>query len=178
LEEDTIVVFTSDHGNCLGSHEEVSKNNPYEESMRVPFIIRWTGTIRPRRDDLLLSTPDIHPTLLDLMGFREKTSGGVEGSSRASLLLSGEGERPSSQLYLWIPYGRPDLGRRGVRTHRYTLSVEKETGGEVTTTLFDNVEDPYQLENVADSRPEVVEELVENELKPWLRRAGDPWLVE
>jgi arylsulfatase A-like enzyme len=68
LDEDTIVVFTSDHGNCLGSHEQMTKNVHYEESMRVPFIIRWTGTLAPRTDDLLLSTPDIHPTLLELMG--------------------------------------------------------------------------------------------------------------
>jgi arylsulfatase A-like enzyme len=176
LEEDTIVVFTSDHGNCLGSHEEVSKNNPYEESMRVPFMIRWTGTIEPRRDDLLLATPDIHPTLLELMGMGVAVTPEVEGTSRATLLLKGEGERPTSQLYIWIPYGEPALGRRGVRTHRFTLSIQKWEDGTDTTTLYDNVEDPYQLEDVADMRPEVVRELVETELKPWLRRTGDPWL--
>ncbi|MGD2122637.1 MAG: sulfatase, partial [Gemmatimonadota bacterium] len=121
LEEDTIVVFTSDHGNCLGSHDEVSKNVHYEESMRVPFIIRWTGTIEPRQDDLLLSSPDIHPTLLELMGLAEELPPEVEGRSRASILLRGDGERPTSQLYLWVPYGEPALGRRGVRTHRHTL---------------------------------------------------------
>jgi len=176
LEEDTIVVFTSDHGNCLGSHEEVSKNVHYEESMRVPFIIRWTGTIEPRMDDLLLSTPDIHPTLLTLMGMAEGIPEEVEGSSLASLILTGDGERPTSQLYIWVPYGAPELGRRGVRTHRYTLSIHKRAGGMVTTTLFDNMEDPYQLADVADTLPVVVQELVKTELEPWLRKTGDPWL--
>lgn len=178
LEEDTIVVFTSDHGNCLGSHEEVSKNVHYEESMRVPFIIRWTGTIEPRHDDLLVSTPDIYPTLLELMGMESQIPEEVQGSSRAPLLLTGEGERPTSQLYIWVPYGQPALGRRGVRTHRYTLSIGKTAEGITSTVLHDNVQDPYQLENIAEERPEVVQRLVEEELNPWLRKTGDPWLGE
>ena len=176
LEEETIVVFTSDHGNCLGSHEQVSKNIHYEESMRVPFIIRWTGTIQPRMDDLLLSTPDIYPTLLELMGQGEKIPPQVQGTSHAPILLHGVGERPTSQLYLWIPYGEPALGRRGVRTHRYTLSIEKTEEGIVETILHDNVADPYQLENIAARRPDLVAELVERELNPWLRKTEDPWL--
>jgi arylsulfatase A-like enzyme len=176
LDEDTIVVFTSDHGNCLGSHEEVSKNNPYEESMRVPFIIRWTGTIEPRMDDLLLSTPDIYPTLLELMGLEGDVPEEVEGSSRASLLLTGDGNRPTSQLYIWVPYGKPSLGRRGVRTHRHTLSMEKTAEGPTQIVLFDNSQDPFQLENIAQKEPEVVEELMRTELEPWLERTRDPWL--
>ncbi len=176
LEENTIVVFTSDHGNCLGSHEEMTKNVHYEESMRVPFIIRWSGTLQPARDDLLLSTPDIHPTLLELMGLKEEIPEEVEGTSRAPLLLGGGGPRPSSQLYIWVPYGEPALGRRGVRTHRYTLSVEKFAGGDVTYTLHDNVQDPYQMVNLAEERPDLVQDLMDTELRPWLERTGDPWL--
>ena len=58
LEKNTIVLFSSDHGNCLGIHDQISKNNHYEESMRIPFIIRWPGKINPRQDKLLISTPD------------------------------------------------------------------------------------------------------------------------
>ena len=46
LEEDTIVVFTSDHGNCLGIHNQIAKNNRYEESMRVPFLIRYPECVQ------------------------------------------------------------------------------------------------------------------------------------
>ncbi|MGW8267059.1 MAG: sulfatase family protein [Longimicrobiales bacterium] len=176
LDEDTIAVFTSDHGNCLGSHEEVSKNVHYEESMRVPFLIRWPGKIEPRQDDLLLSTPDIFPTLLELMGLESQIPGEVEGTSRASILLDGTGDRPTSQLYLWVPYGEPGLGRRGVRTHRYTLSIEKTEDGVKEVILHDNLADPFQLENIADRRPDVVRHLIEAELDPWLERTGDPWL--
>jgi arylsulfatase A-like enzyme len=154
----------------------VSKNNPSEESMRVPFLLRWTGTIEPRSDDLLLSTPDIFPTLLELMGLAARIPAEVEGTSRASILRDGAGERPTSQLYLWIPYGELALGRRGVRTHRYTLSIEKTADGPEVQTLFDNVEDPFQLVNIAGARPDVVEELVRTEPVPWLEKTRDPWL--
>jgi N-acetylglucosamine-6-sulfatase len=176
LDEDTIVVFTSDHGNCLGSHDEVSKNNHYEESMRVPFMIRWKGTIEPRHDDLLLSTPDIHPTLLELAGLGTVVPSEVEGVSRASILLDGSGERPTSQLFIRIPYGEPALGWRGVRTLRYTLAIQKRPEGEPEVILHDNIEDPYQLQNIAGERPDIVEKLVREELDPWLETTSDPWL--
>jgi len=175
IEEDTLVVFTSDHGNCLGCHDQVSKNVHYEESMRVPFLIRQPGKIEPRTDDLLLSTPDIYPTLLDLMGFGEHVPESVQGVSHAPLFQAGKGERPSSQLYLWAPHGRPALGRRGVRTHRYTMVVTRKKGSAETVVLHDNVEDPYQMKNIAGERPEIVEHLTRTELNPRLKKTCDPW---
>jgi N-acetylglucosamine-6-sulfatase len=177
LTEETIVVFTSDHGNCLGAHEEVSKNVHYEESMRVPFLIRWSGRIRPRRDDLLLSTPDICPTLLGLLGHMDDAPAGVQGNDHTSLLLEERGSRPSSQLYMWIPYGGAAWGRRGVRTHRHTLVVSKAEGVPTSVVLHDNANDPYQLRNIAPERPDVVRGLVDTELNPWLERTSDPWLA-
>ena len=175
LERDTIVVFTSDHGNCLGSHEQATKNVHYEESMRVPFLIRWPSKIRPRRDPLLLSTPDICPTLLDLLGFAPDIPEGIQGVSHAGLFLTERGQRPTSQLYMWVPVGQPAWGRRGVRTDRYTLMINKIPGESVESTLHDNQSDPYQLTNIADARPEIVKQLTD-ELEEWLRKNHDPWL--
>lgn len=175
LEEDTIVVFTSDHGNCLGCHDQVTKNVHYEESMRVPFIIRWNGTLKPRTDDLLISTPDIYPTLLDLMGFGPEIPEEVEGVSHAYLCLTGRGRRPASQLYMWVPYGEPALGRRGVRTHRYTLMISSNREGETEQVLHDNVNDPYQLRNIAGESRSIVQDLIESELDYWLGLTDDPW---
>jgi len=176
LAENTIVVFTSDHGNCLGSHDEPTKNVHYDESMIVPFLIRWPGKIAPRRDDLLLSTVDIYPTLLDLMGFADDIPEVVRGTSHAKLFRTGQGPRPSSALYMWIPAGQPEWGRRGVRTHRYTLMINKSPKQPVRHVLHDNQNDPFQLKNIAERQPQVVERLVREELTPWLRRAEDPWL--
>lgn len=176
LEDDTIVLFTSDHGNCLGIHGMISKNNHYEESMRVPFLLRWPGKIRPRRDDLLLSSPDIFPTLLDLMGFAESIPQDVEGRSFADLILNGRGPHPASQLYLWMPYGKPAWGRRGVRTRDFTLMFSRLPDEPDEMILHDNREDPFQLENAAEVRGDIVQQLREGELIPWLKRTKDPWL--
>jgi len=137
--------------------------------------MRWPGNIKARHDNLLLSSPDICPTLLDLMGFARDIPREVEGVSHASLFLTGKGERPTSQLYIWVPVGEPAWGRRGVRTHRYTLMVNKMPDEPVEYVLRDNVNDPYQLKNVADAKPEMVRELTK-ELERWLGKHNDPWL--
>jgi len=117
----------------------------------------------------------VFPTVLDLMGFADDIPKAVEGMSRASLFLGGEGERPTSQLYIWVPPGEPSWGRRGVRTYRYTLMISKMPDAPIETVLHDNLEDPHQLENIAADHPDIVARLVEEELNPWLERTGDPW---
>jgi len=176
LDEDTIVLFTSDHGNCLGAHGQITKNNHYEESMRVPFLVRWPGRIAPRRDDLLVSVPDVYPTLLDMMGLADAVPASVQGTSHARLFLERRGERPRSQLYLKMPSRDPSQGFRGVRTHRYKLVIEHRNEGEPRIVLHDLERDPYELENIAEREPRTVKTLVKTELAPWLRRIGDPWL--
>ncbi len=187
LTDDTIVLFTSDHGDCLGLHGEMAKNQPYEESVRVPFLLRWPGRVEARHDDLLISVPDLYPTLLGLMGFGEHTPESVEGRDLSSVVLTGEGPRPSSQLYLRVPHDHPEAGWRGVRTARYTLVIERspadgrgvvDSGTEEVLRLYDNHADPFQLVNLAAEKPELVERLREEELEPWLARTGDPWGAE
>lgn len=176
LKEDTIVVFTSDHGDCLGTHGQVSKNNPFEESMRVPLIVRWPGKIKAESDDLLLSTPDLYPTLLDLMGFGDEVPQSVHGDSHAGILLGKGGERPSSQLYLRMASNQPDRGARGVRTSRYKLILETRESDSLKQTLYDLKVDPYELKNIAENNPKIVADLVASELKPWLQKTEDPWI--
>ena len=173
LDKDTIVVFTSDHGNCLGCNGQMTKNVHYEESMRIPFMIRFPGRIAPRTDDLLLSTPDIYPTLLDLMGLKSHIPQDVQGISRAPLFLTGKGARPDCQLYIWVPPGKPHLGRRGVRTHRYTFMITKAEQKEPLRLLHDNVKDPYQLKNIAAEQPKIAAQL-EKKLEKLLRAHNDP----
>jgi arylsulfatase A-like enzyme len=159
LAEDTIVLFFSDHGNCLGVHGEGTKNNPYEESMRVPFLIRWPGQIPARQDDLLLSTVDLCPTLLDLMGLGGAIPSSVQGTSYASLLRGGEEARPADQLYMWMPADQPTMGRRGLRTERYTYVENRVPGQPASRELYDRIEDPYQMVELSGRQPDLVREL-------------------
>ncbi len=175
LDKDTIVVFTSDHGNCLGIHDQISKSNHYEESMRVPFIIRWPGKIKPRKDDLLYSIPDFYPTIIEMLGFENDIPSSVQGTSHAQLFLTGKGKRPASQLYLGISVDKEAWGKRGLRTLRYTMMIEKVEGQAPTQTLFDNVKDPYQLTNIASTRSDIIAKLT-TELEKKLQENNDPWL--
>ena len=178
LTENTIVLFTADHGNNLGSHNVPTKNVHHDESMIVPFMIRWPDHIASRQDDLLISTPDIYPTLMGLMGLEKEVPATVQGVSHENLFLTGEGDRPESALYMWTRAEDTAAGRRGVRTHRYTLMIEKKEGQPLSYTLHDNDNDPFQLENIAESQPDVVERLIREELVPWLEKNEDPWLQD
>ncbi len=176
LKKNTIVVFTSDHGDCIGLHGKVSKNNHYELSMRVPMIVRWPGKIEARHDDLLLSTPDLYPTLLSLMGQSSKVPKAVEGRDHSEVFESGKGERPDAQLYMWSAHDNPVEGRRGIRNHRYTLVIDRDRSGNELVTLRDRSVDPYQMKNFAKEQPALVKQLRSKVLEPLLKRIDDPWL--
>jgi arylsulfatase A-like enzyme len=178
LKENTIVIFTSDHGNCLGRHKEITKNNPYEESIRVPFFIRWPAKIKPRSDDLLITTPDLYPTLLGLAGCDQAIPKQIEGRNFAPLLLTGQGERPAFQPYYYIPTDK-EKGRndRGIRTLTHTLAINLQNPKE-PVLLFDNAADPFQMHNLAAEKPELAATLLRQHLIPWLQKTQDPWLAE
>ncbi len=156
----------------MGSHGRLGKGVWYEESMGIPFIVRWPGVIRPRRDDLLLGAPDIMPTLLGLMGLSAWIPEHVQGLDLSRTLRDGVGPRPGS-----VPYIEPGVRKvraRGLRTHRYTYVRRHRVRGGVDVMLFDNREDPFQIRDVAPDNRSVVEEMHE-ELLAWLTRIGDPW---
>jgi len=174
LTDDTIVVFTSDHGDMMGSHGLMGKDVWYDESLLVPFMIRWPGRIPEGTDDLLFGTPDIMPTLLGLMGLVDSVPAGVEGVDYSRALIGEPCERPTSAFYFFSAPQFPDQpDRRGVRTDRYTFVVTRHAQGD-EFILHDNETDPYQLENVAGREPGVVRALTE-ELNEWLRKTNDPW---
>jgi arylsulfatase A-like enzyme len=175
LRDNTLVVFFSDHGCCLGAHGEVSKNNYYEESMRIPMMLRLPGVVQAGMDDMLMSLPDLYPTMLGLLGLEGKIPATVEGSDLSRRMRTGKGDGPASQLYMYMPYGANAFGKRGVRTAQYTLSVERRDKKPLQYVLFDRKADPHQLNNIAPANMALVQDLVERELQPWLERTGDPW---
>ncbi|AIJ07603.1 MULTISPECIES: sulfatase family protein [Edwardsiella] len=175
LAENTLVVFFSDHGCCLGANGQPTKNVPYEEAMRIPMMFRLPGKIAPGSDDALMSAPDIYPTILGLMGLEQWIPGTVEGSNLAARITHGKGETASSQLYLFVPYGEPSFGRRGVRTASHTLVIDRQDGQPLKYTLYDNVNDPYQMKNIASGNDALIKKITDEELIPWLEKTGDSW---
>ena len=166
--ENTIVVYTSDHGEMLGSHGLMSKNVPYEEATAIPFVMRYPQKISHRIEPLFLSAVDIMPTILDLSEI--SIPNGVAGKSYAELLVSGEGESPMTALFT-------QMKRKGVRTRKYLFSVSyknEEEYGE--TMLFDIEEDPYQMKNLnLTNIPKNELVYLLTELGKWLKKSNDPW---
>jgi uncharacterized sulfatase len=181
LDKNTIVVFTSDHGNNVGCHNQVTKNNHYDESLIVPFLIRYPGQIKAgATDDLLLSVPDLYPTLLGLLGRSDVVPKDRDGVDFSKTLCGKTGPaRPTSAFYA---KGQFDIntGQRGVRTQRYTLMIAKNKKTRVIdkVILHDNKLDPYQLKNIACQKPDLVKTLIETELHPWQKKAADPWKID
>jgi arylsulfatase A-like enzyme len=175
LADDTVVVFSADHGEMLGSHGRMGKVAWYDESLLMPFIVRWPGRIAPRSDDLLLGVPDVMPTLLGLAGFADHIPGDVEGTDYSRALLGEDMARPTSALYLNTTPRNAAAGARGLRTHRYTFVIERTKDGGERVHLYDNEADPYQMTDIAGREPEVEKRLAK-ELDEWLRRTNDPWL--
>ncbi len=176
LDKNTIVVFTSDHGEMMGSHGYMQKVVWYDESLRVPFIVRWPEEIKPGIDSLHMGTPDVLPTFLDLMGLPDQIPDDVEGENYADIFRGESSERPEFALYLSPSYERALSGRRGLRTNRYTFVMNRNNAGETTAYyLYDNKNDPYQLKNIAGEKPELLNEF-EDKLLNRLVSINDPWI--
>ena len=152
IAEDTILVYTSDHGDMLGSHGHVRKERPWEESARIPFMIRWPRKIPAGvTRDTLLSLVDFMPSMLSLCDL--PIPEGVEGIDLSDAMLGKTIDEPQS-VFLGVPlHGSEGFNFgirewRGVRTHRHTYARHYDGTGWL---LYDNDNDPYQLNNLIDN---------------------------
>ena len=175
LAENTIVVFTADHGDMLKSQNQIHKQRPWDESIRVPFLIRYPAKLGHAGKNLngMFETADIMPTLLGLSGL--SIPGSVEGKDFSKYLL-GQGTDPSGGAAVvasYQPIADWSTEYRGVRTPRYTYA--KKLDG--PWLLFDNEKDPYQLTNLI-GKPEAAEiqKQLDAELAQRLKERGDQFL--
>lgn len=177
LTEDTIVVFTSDHGDMMGSHRMGSKQMPFEESIRVPFLLRYPRAVEEGRvSDALFSPIDIMPTLLSLAGIAIPQ--GLDGLDfKQAILGIRHDQREALLLMKMLPGGTPLFANnvrewRGVRTKQHTYARLLDTG---PWLLFDNQADPLQLNNrVHDESMRGLCASMEQQMALLLKDAGDP----
>jgi len=174
IEDNTVVCFTTDHGDMLGSHGFYKKNRPLDEASHVPLIIRYPRAIQKKEIDSLVSSADIMPTLLSLCG--APIPGGVQGIDLTGLIDGSGGGHPQNSVYMegWIgkttedERGPPDW--RAVRKDEYMLTIN--VGDGTTRYLFDMGADPYQMNNLAGQGLPLEEEL-RNLLYWWKSGLGD-----
>jgi arylsulfatase A-like enzyme len=172
--ENTIIFFTSDHGDMVGSHNKIQKRLPFDESVRIPGIMSWPGVIPAgQTSDMIFNQPDFMPTLLGLCGIDAPDS--VQGYDLSSTIL-GRSEEEQECGYLQI-FGKCDWqevpdGWRGVRTKRYTYCRFREK----PWMLFDRQTDPWELHNRIDdlSYTGVLEEM-DTMVTREMERTGDSW---
>ena len=172
---DTILVFTSDHGEMMGSHGQrpCGKQRPWDESVRVPFLLRYPSAHGQsgRKVTTPLNTPDILPTLLGLAGVSIPKS--VEGEDLSALVRGQQADRDRPALIMNVsPFADYYDGKeyRGVRTARHTY-VRSLAG---PWLLYDNQTDPRQMSNlVGKPRHADLQKRMEALLAAELKRIGD-----
>ena len=172
LKENTLVVFTADHGDMHYSHNQTGKGDPEEESMRVPLFMRLPGTTAAGHvSEIPIGGVDVMPTVLDLCGLPiPKSCAGVsKADSARGLPMPGVDS-------IYCVHRKP---WRAVVTDRYKLilrdSLAPLTPASVTD-LYDLQDDPYELANLKDdpSKAAIKQQLFDRILQ-WMADTGDPY---
>ena len=168
LSKNTIVVFTSDHGEMMGAHGRLPfrKQLAWAESAHIPFLIRLPGMDKDHSAAISspLTTPDILPSLLGLCGI--KIPGSIEGTDLSAIIKAPSNQKDRAALFMSVcPFdvNYPDKEYRAIRTTRYTYARTPEG----PFMLFDHLQDPWQMNNLAD-KPEASE--IQQELDNQLNR--------
>ena len=174
--DNTIIVFSSDHGEMLGSHGKTGKNVFEQEAVSIPFVVHYPKKVKAGITDLMIGVTDVLPTVVSMAGLKDQIPQNVQGQDFSELIYNPKSKKlkkPESVLLL--------LGQaRGVQDKRYTLCVEEDTTkSKLTETyLYDNVADPYQQKRISfEEKPEVVKRLLAD-LGKKLKYSNDPWYLE
>ena len=159
LDQETLVIYTGDHGYMLGQHGRFEKHCCYEPSIRAPLIMRYSGKIKPGSSTpALVEFIDIAPTVLDYCAV--KVPSAVQGRSLAPV-LAGKTDRHRQEVF--IEYSENE--EAAIRTENWKLVYitgkrERQDGYTTghplpgrTIRLFDIKNDPDEMTNVAE-RPE------------------------
>ncbi len=181
--DNTIIVFTADHGDLLGSHGAYKKQQPYEESIRVPMLFRIPEglglNIRAAKKKAIINSEDIMPTLLGLCNATIPTT--VEGINYRPYMEGKEKEHLGNAALITCvqPFGQWNRVQhggkeyRGLRTQRYTYT--RDLNG--PWLLFDNKKDPFQLNNlIGNADYATVQADLDQQLSKRLKAHGDEFL--
>jgi arylsulfatase A-like enzyme len=147
LRDNTIVIYTSDQGFFLGDHGMYDKRFMYEESIKMPFLVRWPGVIKPGSvENALAINPDFAPTFMDAAGLAVPED--MQGRSLVPLL---KGERPADWRTSFYYRYYHDPGDHNTRAH-YGMRTETQKliyyWKKNQWELFDLRNDPDELHNI------------------------------
>ena len=174
LAENTIVLFSSDHGDMLGSQGLRLKRKPWEESIRVPGVLRWPGKVKAGAvSDLIFTHADFAPTLLGMSGLAPHRD--MQGADLSRQIAGGSARGPDSAFFqIFGPFqgDGTENAWRGLRTptHMYARFAAKPW------VLYDLEKDPFEQRNLAGERSAAsLEKEMDTRLREWMKRTGDDW---
>ncbi|OGS22285.1 MAG: hypothetical protein A2252_06910 [Elusimicrobia bacterium RIFOXYA2_FULL_39_19] len=173
LKENTQVVFTTDHGDMVGAHAGIFDKGPfmYEETYRIPMIMRWPGRIKEGQvSDKLVSLLDLAPTFLAIAGIKSKTTEKMDGKNLLPLVTSKKTKWRDSVVA--ESHGHHALlSQRMIRWNKYKYVFSPYT----TDELYDLKKDPYELTNLVQNKK--YRNLIRNmkkKLSLWMNETKDP----
>jgi arylsulfatase A-like enzyme len=174
LEENTLVLFTSDHGDMLGSHGMRRKRKPHDESARVPGIMRWPARIPKGREvETLFSHVDMAPTLLSLAGLKVPKE--MQGADLSRVAMGETTAGPEAVLLqIFVPFNPDQISTpwRGIVTATHTYARYEKA----PWVLFDHATDPYQMNNLAATPgASGLQEELDEKLAALMAKHGDSW---
>ena len=171
LLENTIIIVGSDNGGA-SYYKNATCNLPlrgakgwlHEAGIRVPLVVYWKGTLRSGVSAKPVSGPDFYPTVLELAGIEKKPQQHVDGESFVRA-LNGKDDWKKRAIYWHFPHGHASGSQPGsaIRLGKYKLIIPKKGGIE----LYDLSEDLSETNNLAQTKPEVADDL-KKKLQSWL----------
>jgi len=172
--DNSIIIFTSDHGEMMGSHgvRPKEKQLAWDEAVKVPFLIRYPGIGKGEGKEVLspINTPDILPTMLSLADIEIPKT--IEGEDLSSTVKNPEKQKDRAALYMSVRAfaTTPFVEYRAIRTSQYTYVKTPDEA----TMLFDNIADPYQMNNLIN-KPEhsELQNKLDKVLQKKLKAVGD-----
>jgi arylsulfatase A-like enzyme len=178
--DNTIVLFTADHGEMMCSHGDFAKDKPFQESIGIPLIVRWPGRVKAGSYAMPVNSVDLLPTLLGLAAVQ----GGETDGQDLSPLLRGRKQATRELAYGAFYYGAPTEEPRHFRAVyakdvTYVVgsnSIVSEIGREV---MWDRTTDPYEMKPVHRGMGRDKElDAWQAKLRAELQRVGDPYFAD
>ncbi|NOU36551.1 MAG: sulfatase [Kiritimatiellaceae bacterium] len=183
LDKDTVILFFSDHGDMHGSHGQHYKTCPWEESVRVPFIISGPARLTQqggRKSDAVINHVDIAPTTLGLCGLTVPTW--MRGYDYSPIYLDDREQLPempdSAFLQIVVPTCHADSTDRAWRGIVTTDGWKYVVLEHQPWLMFNLNDDPYELANMAhNTRYKVERKRLHDRLVQWIRETGDTFTM-
>ena len=177
--DNTIILFTADHGDLLGSHGAYKKQQPYEESARVPMLYHIPEKLKIAigEREALMNSEDIMPTLLGLCDIEIPDS--VEGINYRKYLEGKEQVGDAALLYCIQPFGQWNRVKYGGREYRALKTKQYTYARDLKGPwlLFDNIKDPFQMNNLVGNEEFTnLQDNLESRLSLRLEEIGDEFL--